>query len=141
MGRSQAKRVKRDRFNSIDRALEILDRRGGGEKSARRHISMSPIPTRAPRCRHMSTLSTPMTETLIRLAPDWIAVWRARIAELGLTHLEVDHLAGLSGGHTSKILCGDRKATGETRDRLCNALALAQGVSIDVEREAMLRAE
>lgn len=72
---------------------------------------------------------------------DWmIPIWRARIADLELTLEHVDDLAGLSAGHTSKILRGVKKPTGETRDRLCAALALAQGVSIDVEREAMLRA-
>jgi hypothetical protein len=80
-----------------------------------------------------------MSEHLI--VTDWISVWRARIAELDLTLDLVDDLAGLSEGHTSKILRGVKKPTGETRDRLCAALALAQGVSIDVEREALLRAE
>jgi len=88
-----------------------------------------------------STLQTSMTEALIRSSADWIALWRGRMAELELTHREVDGLAGLSGGHTSKILCGDRKATGETRDRLCAALGLSQRVSVDVEREAALRGE
>lgn len=82
-----------------------------------------------------------MTETLIRLATDWIPIWRARIAELELTHMEVDHRAGLSGGHTSKILCGMKKPSGETIARLCDALALSQVVVRDVSREAMLRAE
>jgi hypothetical protein len=80
-----------------------------------------------------------MSEHLI--VTDWILVWRARIAELDLTLDLVDGLAGLSEGYTSKILRGVKKPTGETRDRLCAALALAQGVSIDVEREALLRAE
>lgn len=74
-------------------------------------------------------------------ADDWIAVWRARIAELDLTLDQVDHLAGLSEGHTSKILRGTKKAAGETRDRLCAALGLVQGVSVDVARQEMLRAE
>jgi hypothetical protein len=82
-----------------------------------------------------------MTDHLIRTAADWIAVFRARIAELELTHREVDDLAGLSEGHTSKILCGERKASGETTVRLCGALALAQVVIRDADREAVLRAE
>jgi len=73
-----------------------------------------------------------MTERLIRSAADWIAVWRARMAELGLTCLEADARAGLSEGHTSKILCGLRKPSGETRDRLCTALGLLQSVSVDI---------
>jgi len=43
-------------------------------------------------------------------------------------------LPGLSEGHTSKILCGLRKPSGETRDRLCAALGLLQSVSVDIER-------
>jgi hypothetical protein len=73
-----------------------------------------------------------MNERLIRSTADWIAVWRVRMAELGLTCLEVDALAGLSEGHTSKILCGLRKPSGETRDRLCAALRLLQSVSVDI---------
>jgi len=73
-----------------------------------------------------------MTERLIRTSADWIAVWRARMAELGVTCLEADARAGLSEGHTSKILCGLRKPSGETRDRLCTALGLLQIVSVDI---------
>jgi hypothetical protein len=82
-----------------------------------------------------------MSDQTIRSSADLIAVWRARIAELDLTLEQVDGLANLSEGHTSKILRGVKKPTGETRDRLCAALALAQGISVDVEREATLRAD
>jgi hypothetical protein len=74
-----------------------------------------------------------MNDCLIRSTADWIAVWRARMAELGLRCLEVDALAGLSEGHTSKILCGLRKPSGETRDRLCAALGLLQSVSVEID--------
>jgi hypothetical protein len=63
--------------------------------------------------------------TLIRTAADWVPVLRERIATLRLTHLDVDHRAGLSDGHTSKILCGMKKPNGETLARLCAALGLA----------------
>jgi hypothetical protein len=82
-----------------------------------------------------------MTDRLIRSSADWIAIWRARIADLELSLEEVDSLAGLSEGHTSKILCGKRKPKGETIASLCAALALSQSVSVDMEREAVLRAE
>ena len=72
-----------------------------------------------------------MNDRLIRSTADWIAVWRVRMAERGLTCLEADALAGLSEGHMSKILCGLRKPSGETRDRLCAALGLLQSVSVD----------
>jgi hypothetical protein len=72
-----------------------------------------------------------MSERLIRTSADWIAVFRARIKELGLTHLAVDGLAGLSEGHTSKILCGLRAPSADTIARLCAALGLVAIVSVD----------
>jgi hypothetical protein len=44
-------------------------------------------------------------------------------------------------GHTSAILRGRRKPNGKTIARLCAALALVQTVSVDVEGEAIARAE
>jgi hypothetical protein len=74
------------------------------------------------------SMCTPMTDVLITSPSDWIPVFRSRIAELGLTHLAVDGAAGLSEGHTSKILWGLRKPTAETIARLCEALELVQVV-------------
>jgi hypothetical protein len=69
-----------------------------------------------------------MTDVLITSASDWIPVFRSRIAELGLSHLDVDGAARLSEGHTSKILCGLRKPSAETIARMCAALGLVQVV-------------
>jgi hypothetical protein len=77
----------------------------------------------------------------IRTTDDWLVVLRARIAELGITHLECDHLAGLASGHTSAILCGMKKPTAVTVTRLCAALGLLQTVVVDPERDAIVRAE
>ena len=66
-----------------------------------------------------------MTGRLIRTSVDWIVVFRERIAELGLSHREVDELAGFGEGYTSKILCGDRKPGALTIERLSGALKLA----------------
>jgi hypothetical protein len=66
-----------------------------------------------------------MSDVLIRTSADWVPALRSRIAELRLTHLEVDHLAGLADGHTSKILCGMKKPSGETLMRLFASLGLA----------------
>jgi DNA-binding Xre family transcriptional regulator len=70
-----------------------------------------------------------MTERLIRTSVDWIAVFRARIRQLGLTHLEVDARAGLSEGHTGKVLCGTRKdVSWSTIEKLCHGLNLSVAI-------------
>jgi transcriptional regulator with XRE-family HTH domain len=69
-----------------------------------------------------------MSDGLILTSADWIAVFRARIKELGLTHLAVDARAGLSEGHTGKILCGTRMPSLLTIERLCRALDLAVAI-------------
>jgi transcriptional regulator with XRE-family HTH domain len=69
-----------------------------------------------------------MSEGLILTSADWIAVFRARIKELGLTHLEVDARAGLSEGHTGKVLCGTRVPSLLTIERLCRALHLSVAI-------------
>lgn len=48
------------------------------------------------------------TEIPIRTMEDLVAALRARRMELGLSHLDVDDAAGLQGGYTGKIECGDR---------------------------------
>jgi len=68
-----------------------------------------------------------MSEGILTSA-DWIAVFRARIRELGLTHLEVDSRAGLSEGHTGKVMCGTRTPSLLTIERLCRALNLSVAI-------------
>lgn len=82
-----------------------------------------------------------MTAVLIRSSADWLPVWRARLADLGWTILEAEVRAGLSEGHLSKILRGVKKPSAVTIARLCAALGLVESVSIDVERDAVLRTE
>lgn len=48
------------------------------------------------------------TDIPIRTMEDLVAALRARRMELGLSHLDVDDAAGLQGGYTGKIECGDR---------------------------------
>jgi transcriptional regulator with XRE-family HTH domain len=75
--------------------------------------------------------------SMSRTFADWLPVLKARKVELRLTHLEIDHRAGLSGGHTSKILCGMSEPSGETLARLCKALGLALvPVAIDEEKSS-----
>jgi hypothetical protein len=50
-----------------------------------------------------------MTDSLIRLSTDWAAIFRARISALGLSHFEVDQIAGLPDGYCNKILNGKKK--------------------------------
>jgi len=80
-----------------------------------------------------------MSDHLIRTSADWAAVFRARIAQLGLSHFEVDHLAGLPGGYCNKILNSKKKPGAVTIERLSGALALGFKPEIDVAREAIMR--
>jgi hypothetical protein len=66
-----------------------------------------------------------MTGRLIRTSADMVALFAARAKELGLSHREVDELAGLGDGHFSKIMCGDRKPGALTVEGICGALQLA----------------
>jgi predicted transcriptional regulator len=58
------------------------------------------------------------------LAVELAAVFRARCAQLGLPHLEVDHRANLGQGHFNKILNGKKNPTVATIERICRALKL-----------------
>jgi hypothetical protein len=79
-----------------------------------------------------------MTERLIRTSEDWAAVFRARIAELGLSHLAVDQLAGLPDGYCNKILNSKKRPGAKTIERMCRALALAFMPVVDTERETIV---
>jgi predicted transcriptional regulator len=80
-----------------------------------------------------------MSDGVTRPATDLVAVIRARIHQLGLSHSEVDHLAGLAQGHTNKILNGKKKPRTDTLANLFGALALVFEPHVDAEREAMMR--
>jgi predicted transcriptional regulator len=80
-----------------------------------------------------------MSERLIRSSADMVAIWRARIAELGLSHFEVDQIAGLPDGYCNKILNAKKKPGAVTIERICGALALAFVPIVDAEREAIVR--
>ncbi len=80
-----------------------------------------------------------MSERLIRSSADWAVVFRARIVELGLSHLDVDQLAGLPDGYCNKILNAKKRPGARTIERLCGALAIAFVPVVDAEREALVR--
>jgi len=80
-----------------------------------------------------------MTDRLVRTSADMVALWRDRIAELGLTHREVDHLAGWADGYCSKIMSGMRKPGAVTIGRMSAALAMAFVPIVDTEREAIVK--
>ncbi|HEV2156352.1 helix-turn-helix transcriptional regulator [Bradyrhizobium sp.] len=61
----------------------------------------------------------------IRTAPGFVAVFVDRARALGLSHREVDEIAGLGEGYFSKLACGDRRPTASTIEKLCGALHLA----------------
>ncbi len=68
----------------------------------------------------------------IRTSDDLIAVLRARRMDLGLSHLDVDDLAGLQDGYTGKIECGTRGLSMQTLAALLGAL----GCVLRLERAA-----
>ena len=82
-----------------------------------------------------------MSERLIRSSADWPSVFRARAAELGWAHREVDYRAKLPDGYFSKILAGMKNPTTVTIGRICGALALQLRPEVDIEREAIVKAE
>ncbi len=82
-----------------------------------------------------------MTDRLIRSATDWASVFRARIAELELSHLEVDQIAGLPDGYCNKILNAKKQPGARTIEKLLGALALALQPVVDAEREEIVRAQ
>jgi hypothetical protein len=77
-----------------------------------------------------------MSDGLIGSPADWIAIWRARIAEIGLTHREVDFRARWGEGYCSKLLCGDREPTATTISRMNQTLGI-RFVTIAGAREAL----
>jgi hypothetical protein len=71
-----------------------------------------------------------------------IALWRARIEELGWKHFEVDdraqrdaraHGERWGDGYCSKLLCGDREPTATTISRMNHALGLRLRLEADTE--------
>ncbi len=68
-----------------------------------------------------------------------VAIFRARIDQLELTHREVDAIAGLPEGYCSKILNSKKKPGAVTIERMCGALAVAFVPIVDTEREAIVR--
>jgi hypothetical protein len=118
---------------SFDRVSGLFDRGwyGGGASSAARSIIDLPVLVRRRFSSNFSSARwTIMTPGLIRTSADWIPVLRGRITELRLSHLEVDHLAGLADGHTSKILNG-KKLRADTLMRLLSALGLAVSAVVE----------
>jgi hypothetical protein len=81
-----------------------------------------------------------MTDRLIRSSADMVAIFRARIAELGITHETVDEIAEWGDGYCSKILAGMKTPTASTIARMCSALALVFRSEVDTERETILKA-
>jgi hypothetical protein len=84
-------------------------------------------------------LAGAMSERLIRSSADMVAIFRARIARLGLSHFDVDQIAGLADGYTNKILNAKKRPGAKTIEKLCDALALAFEPVVDPEREEIMR--
>lgn len=80
-----------------------------------------------------------MTDRLIRSSADMVAIFRARIEELELTHREVDEIAGWADGYCGKILSSMKRPGALTIERMCGALAMAFVPIVDTEREAIVK--
>ena len=56
---------------------------------------------------------------------DWIAIWRARLVELGWSYPELAHRAGLTDKYFSRLMCGDiDQPTAETIDKINRAVGI-----------------
>jgi hypothetical protein len=80
-----------------------------------------------------------MTE--IRSAADWAPFFRARIAALGLKHLEVDQEADLAAGYTNKVINGKKLPGALTIERLCRVLKISLRPVIDGDTENCVLAD
>lgn len=76
-----------------------------------------------------------MSALMIRTAADWAPYFRTRIAELGLSHFEVDQRTGLAEGYTNKILNGKKLPGALTIERLCRELKISLRPVADGETE------
>ena len=64
---------------------------------------------------------------------DWLPLWKQTAAARGFSYREIDHLAGLTDGYFSRLMCGDvREPTATTIDRINRAL----GIRFDVRLTA-----
>jgi hypothetical protein len=82
-----------------------------------------------------------MTDRLVRSGADMVSMWGARIAELGLSNLQVDLLANQPLGYCNKILNLKKRPGAKTIERMNHALALAFKPVVDPEREQIMREE
>jgi transcriptional regulator with XRE-family HTH domain len=56
---------------------------------------------------------------------DWIAIWRARLVELGWSYPDLAHRAGLTDKYFSRLMCGDiDQPTAETIDKINRAMGI-----------------
>ena len=72
---------------------------------------------------------------------EWLALIRARVAELGITHETLDAVAGLQSGYASKLLSEPpvKRAGAVSRYLLNGALGLMDVVYEDAEALALVR--
>lgn len=60
---------------------------------------------------------------------DWIAIWRARLAQLQWTYEELDHRLGLKNKYFSRLVCGD---IGEPTAKRIAAINRVLGIEVEV---------
>jgi hypothetical protein len=62
---------------------------------------------------------------------DSVPIFRARIAELGVSYDTVDAVAGLSTGYVAKVMCGAKRLGRVSAPLIASALGLRFGVYDD----------
>jgi transcriptional regulator with XRE-family HTH domain len=72
-----------------------------------------------------------MSDGLTGAREDWLALWKARAAALGLRYRDVDAAAGLTDGYLSRLMCGDiQEPTAKTIDQINRALNIRFDVKV-----------
>lgn len=80
-----------------------------------------------------------MAEVMARDVPGFVAAFKRRIRELGITFETCDHLSGLPSGYTAKIMAGMKRPGPIAIQALCGALAIGFVAVVDEDQAARVR--
>jgi hypothetical protein len=80
-----------------------------------------------------------VTEIMVRDVLGFVAAFKRRIRELGITYETADHLSGLPAGYTAKIFAGMKNPGPIAIAALCSALAVGFVMIVDEEQATRVR--